>query len=230
VRLPVWLTSARGTIDEAIAAESSRQQQEVASDAQAALNDHLDELTALAIAVQVGQAAGWLVDIVVDPRGAGAGPAVDALIAKGPRRAEVNRLQTALPVFVQEARRTVGAAWLARIRDQVGGLSDLKALVGVLDQIPDSQDRQAALKKALQSVTELTDTLPTPASETKLASVGAEVDAAFRNAFGDAEVREFLLAASRSGASLGQLTPTVRAWIEENGAANLMRVSIGPMS
>ena len=37
--LPVWLTSARETIDEAIAAESSKQQQEVASDAQAALDD-----------------------------------------------------------------------------------------------------------------------------------------------------------------------------------------------
>jgi hypothetical protein len=224
VTLPAWLTSARETIDEAITAESSRQQQEVASDAQAALDDHLDELTALATAVQAGRAAGWLGSAVADPRGAG--PAVDALIAKGPRRAEVSRLQTALPVFVQEARRTVGAAWLERIRDQVGGLNDLQALVGVLDQIPGRLDRQAALKKALQPVTELTETLPTPASEAQLASASAVVDAAFRDAFGDDEVREFMLAASRSGANLAQLTPTVKAWIDENGAADLMRVSI----
>lgn len=222
--LPVWLTSARETIDAAIAAESSRRQQELVSDAQAALNDHLDELTALATAVQVGRAAGWLGNAMADPRGAG--PAVDALITKGPRRAEVSRLQTALPVFVQQARQTIGAAWIARIRDQVGGLTDLRALVRVLDQIPDQQDRQAMLKKALQPVTKLRDTLPTSTSEADLASAGAAVDAAFRNAFGNAEVREFLLAASRSGASLAQLTPTVRAWIEENGAADLMRVSI----
>ena len=131
----------------------------MAGDARAALDDHLDELTGLATAVQVGRAAGWLVDAMVDPRGAG--PAVDALIAKGPRRAEVNRLQTALPVFVEEARRTVGAAWSARIRDRVGGVSDLQALVGVLDQIPGRQDRQAVLENALQSVIKLIRTLPT---------------------------------------------------------------------
>ena len=226
--LPVWLTSARETIDEAIAAESSKQQQEVASDAQAALGDHLDELSALATAVQAGRAAGWLRGAVADPRGAG--PAVDALIAKGPRRAEVSRLQTALPVFVEQARRTVGAAWNERIRDQVGGLSDLQALVGVLDQILNRQDQQSVLEKALRPVIKLRDTLPTPTSEADLASAGAAMEAAFRNAFGDAEVRDFLLAASRSGASLAQLTPAVRAWIEENGAADLMRVTIRPTS
>ena len=226
--LPVWLTSARETIDEAIAAESSKQQQEVASDAQAALDEHLDELTALAVAVKAGRAAGWLGGAVADPRGAGS--AVDALIAKGPRRAEVSRLQTGLPVFVDQARRTVGVAWLARIRDQVGGLTDLQALVGVLDQIPNRQDQQSVLEKALQPVIKLRDTLPTPTSEANLASAGSVMEAAFRNAFGDAEVRDFLLAASRSGASVAQLTPTVRAWIEENGAADLMRISIRPAS
>jgi hypothetical protein len=228
VTLPVWLTSARETIDEAIAAESSKQQQEVASDARATLDDHLDELTGLATAVRAGRAAGWLAGAMADPRGAG--PAVDGLIAKGPRRAEVSRLQTALPVFVEEARRTVGAAWSERIRERVGGLSDLQALVGVLDKIPGRQDRQAVLKEALQPVIELMHTLPTPTSEADLASASATVDAAFRNAFGDTEVREFLLAASRSGASLAQLTPTVRAWIDKNGAADLMHVSIGPAS
>ena len=226
--LPAWLTSARETIDEAIAAESSKQQQEVASDAQAALDDHLDELSALATAVQAGRAAAWLGGAVADPRGAG--PAVDALIAKGPRRAEVSRLQTALPVFVEQARRTVGAAWNERIRVQVGGLSDLQSLVGVLDQIPNRQDQQSVLERALQPVIKLRDTLPTPTSEADLASAGSVMEAAFRNAFGDAEVRDFLLAASRSGASLAQLTPTVRAWIEENGAADLMRVTIRPAS
>ena len=108
--------------------------------------------------MQVGRAAGWLAGAMADPRGAGS--AVDALIAKGPRRAEVSRLQTALPLFVEEARRTVGAAWIARIRDRVGGLSDLQALVGVLDKIPGRQDRQAALKEALQPVTKLMHTLP----------------------------------------------------------------------
>jgi hypothetical protein len=227
VTLPEWLTSARETIDEAIVAQSSRQQQEVASDAQAALDDHLDELTDLAMAVQAGRAAGWL-GAVADPRGAG--PALDALIAKGPRRAEVSRLQTALPVFVEQARRTVGAAWNERIRDQVGGLSDLQALVGVLDQIPNRHDQQSVLEEALQPVIKLRDTLPTPTSEADLASVGSVMETAFRNAFGDAEVRDFLLAASRSGASLAQLTPTVKAWIEENGAADLMRVIIRPTS
>ena len=164
--LPIWLTSARETIDDAIAAESSKQQQEVASDAQAALDEHLDELTALALAVQAGRVAGWLGGAGADPRGAG--PAVDALIAKGPRRAEVSRLQTALPVFVEQARRTVGAAWIARIRDQVGGLNDLQALVGVLDQIPGRQDQQAVLEKALQPVIKLMDTLPTSTSEADL--------------------------------------------------------------
>jgi hypothetical protein len=226
--LPAWLITARETIDEAIAAESSKQQQEVASDARAVLDEQLGELTALAVAVQVGRGAGWLEAAVPDLRGAG--PAVDALIARGPRRAEVSRLQTALPVFVQEARRTVGAAWMARIRDQVGGISDLQARADVLGQIPNRQDQQIALSQALQPVNQLMDTLPTPASEAALASAADAVDAAFRNAFGDAEVREFLLAASRSGASLAQLTPAVRAWIAENGAADLMRVNIGPAS
>jgi hypothetical protein len=228
VTLPVWLTLARETIDEAIAAESSKQQQEVAGDAQAALDDHLDELTALAVAVKAGRAAGWLSGAVADSRGAG--PAVDALIAKGPRRAEVSRLQTALPVFVEQARSTVGAAWAERIRDQVGGLNDLQTLVRVLDQIPGRQNQQAVLKRALQPVIKLRDTLPTATSEADLASAGAAVDAAFRQAFGNTEVREFLLAAARSGASLAQLTPTVWAWIEENGAADLMRVTIRPAS
>ena len=71
--LPVWLTSARETIDEAIAAESSKQQQEVASDARAVLDEQLDELTALAVAVQAGRAAGWLDGAVPDLRGAGPG-------------------------------------------------------------------------------------------------------------------------------------------------------------
>ena len=71
--LPVWLTSARETIDEAIAAESSKQQQEVASDVRATLDDHLDELTGLATAVRAGRAAGWLAGAMADPRGAGAG-------------------------------------------------------------------------------------------------------------------------------------------------------------
>jgi hypothetical protein len=228
VTLPVWLTTARETIDDAIAAESSKQQQEVASEAQVVLDDQLDELTVLARAVQAGRAAGWLGGAAADPRGAGS--AVDALIAKGPRRAEVSRLQTALPIFVEQARRTVGAAWNERIRVQVGGLSDLQALVGVLDQIPNRQDQQSVLEKALQPVIKLRDTLPTPTSEADLASAGSVMEAAFRNAFGDAEVRNFLLAASRSGASLAQLTPTVRAWIEENGAADLMRVTIRPAS
>jgi hypothetical protein len=227
VTLPVWLTSARETIDAAIAAESTKQQQEVASDARAALEDHLDELTDLAMAVQAGRAAGWLA-AVTDPRDAG--PVLDALIAKGPRRAEVSRLQTALPVFVEHVRRTVGAAWNARIRDQVGGLTDLQALVGVLDQIPNRQDQQSVLEKALKPVIKLRDTLPTPTSEADLASASSVMEAAFRNAFGEVEVRDFLLAASRSGASLAQLTPNVRTWIEENGAADLMRVRIGPTS
>lgn len=226
--LPVWLTLARETIDEAIAAESSKQQQEVAGDAQTALDDHLDELTALAVAVQAGRAAGWLSGAVADPRGAGL--AVDALIAKGPRRAEVSRLQTALPVFVEQTRGIVGAAWADRIRDRVGGLNDLQALVRVLEQIPDRQDQQAALKKALQPVIKLRDTMPTATSEADLASAAAAVDAAFRDAFGNAEVREFLLAASRLGASLAQLTPTVSAWIENKGAADLMRVIVRPAS
>lgn len=226
--VPAWLTSAREIIDEAIVAESSRQQQEVANDAKAALDDYVDELTSLATAVQAGRAAGWLGSTVADPRGAR--PAVDALIAKGPRRAEVSHLQTALPVFVQEARRTVGAAWHTRIHDRVGRLSDLQALVSVLKRLPGRQDRQAALTKALQPITELMQTLPGPTSEADLTSAGTAVDAAFRDAFGDAEVREFLLAASRSGASLAQLTPTVRAWIEENGAEDLLRVSMGPVS
>jgi hypothetical protein len=228
VTLPAWLTLAREIIDQAIGAESSKQQQEVAGDAQAALDEHLGELTALALAVQVGRGAGWLHAAVPDLRGVG--PAIDALIAKGPRRAEVSRLQTALPVFVQEARRTVGAAWMARIRDQVGGISDLQVLVRVLGQIPGRQDQQGMLEHALLPVNQLMGGLPTLASEADLASAAAAVDAAFRNAFGDAEVREFLLAASRSGARLDQLTPTVRAWIEENGAADLMCVSIGPTS
>lgn len=50
--LPVWLISAREIINEAIAAQSTKQQQEVVSDAQAALDEHLDELTALAGAVK----------------------------------------------------------------------------------------------------------------------------------------------------------------------------------
>lgn len=226
--LPAWLTSAREIIDEAIAAESSKQQQEVAIDAREALDDYLDELTDLATAVQAGRDAGWLDGAMADPRSAGS--AIDALIAKGARRAEVSHLQTALPVFVEEVRRTVGAAWSIRIRDQVGGVSDLQALVGVLDQIPGRQNQQSVLEKALQPVIKLMNTLPTPTAEADLTSAGIAVDAVFRNAFGDVEVREFLLAASRSGASLAQLTPTVRAWIEENGAADLMRVSIGPAS
>ena len=226
--LPVWLISAQEIINEAITAQSTKQQQEVAKDAQAALDEHLDELTALAGAVKAGRAAGWIGAAVTDPRGAES--ALDALIAKGPRRAEVSRLQTALPAFVDQARRTVAAAWKARIRDQVGGLDDLQSLVGVLDQIPDRRDRQAVLKEALKPVIKLQDILPTAASEADLASAGAAVEAAFQNAFGNAEVREFLLAASRTGASLVQLTPCVLAWIEENGAANLMRVKITPAS
>jgi hypothetical protein len=228
VTLPAWLTSAREIIDEAIAAESTKQQQQVASDAQAVLDDHLGELTDLALAVQAGRGAGWLPAAVSDYRGAG--PAIDALLAKGPRRAEVSRLQTALPIFVEEARRAVSAAWIARIRDRVGGISDMQVLAGVLGQIPGHQEQQGILEQALRPVNQLTDTLPTSGSEAALASAAAAVDAAFRNAFGDAEVREFLLAASRSGARLDQLTPTVRAWIEENGAADLMRISIGPAS
>jgi hypothetical protein len=228
VTVPIWLTSARETIDEAVAAESNKDQQEVVGDAQAALDDHLAELTDLAVAVKAGRAAGWLSGGMPDPRGAG--PAVDALIARAPRRAEVSRLQTALPVFVEQARGTVGAAWIARIRDQVGGLSDLEALVDVLDRIPHHRDRQAVLKRALQPINKIIRTMPTPTSEAELASAAAAVDAAFQNSFGNAEVREFLLAASRSGASLAQLTPIVMAWIEENGAADLMRVTIRPAS
>jgi hypothetical protein len=226
--LPVWLTSARETIDAAIEAESNKNQQDVISDAQAALDSHLVELTALSEAVKVGRAAGWLSGAITDSRGASAGPAVDALIARGPRRAEVSHLQTALPLFVEQARRAVGAAWMARIRDQVGGLDDLEALVVVLDRIPHHQDQQVELKKARQPVIKLMHTLPTSASEVELASAGAAVAAAFQNAFGNPEVREFLLAASRSGASLSQLTRSVSDWIEENGAAELMRVTIRP--
>ena len=121
-------------------------------------------------------------------------------------------------------------AWAARIRDQVGGIDDLLALADVLGRIPDHEEQQGMLTKALQPVRKLMVSLPTPTSEEDLKSVAEAVEAAFKNAFGDAEVREFLLAASRSGAGLDQLTPTVRTWIEQSGAAHLLRISIGPES
>jgi hypothetical protein len=224
VTLPGWLTSARTTVDEAITAQSSRQKHETAAEAQAALNESLADLTALQTAVQTARDAGWL-DGVPDHHGAG--PAVAALLSKGPQRAEVNRLQTALPRFADQAKRTVTDAWTARIRSEVGGIDDLLALAEVLGRIPGHQGQQDKLTRALQPVRTLMRSLPAPTSEKELKSAAEQVDAAFNDAFGDTEVRQFLLAASRSGARLDQLTPTVLTWIQQNKAADLVRVSIG---
>jgi hypothetical protein len=225
--LPHWLTSARETLDAAISAESNRQRQEVATDAQSELEARLGELLGLEVAVKVGREAGWF-DCVWDSHGAGL--AVDALVSKGPQRTEVNRLQTSLPAFVADARRHVTDAWIARVHSSVGRIEDLRALIEALGRIPGHQGQQKMLTTALQPVQKLMRSLPNSSSEKELKSVGEAVEAAFKKAFGDVEVREFLLAASRSGARLDQLTPTVRAWIEENKADDLVRVSIGSTS
>ncbi len=223
--LPGWLTSARETVDAAISAESSRQWREVALEARSELEERLGELIALEVAVKVGRDGDWF-DCVWDSRGAGL--AVEALVSKGPQRAAVNRLQTSLPAFVADAKRTVTDAWIARIHDQVGRADDLSVLAEVLGRIPDHEEQQEMLTAALRPIKKLMGSLPTSTSEQDLTSAAEAVDAAFKNAFGDVEVREFLLAASRSGADLHQLTRTVLAWIEENGGANLLRISIGP--
>jgi len=124
VTLPGWLTSARETVDAAISAESSRQWREVALEARSELEERLGELIALEVAVKVGRDGDWF-DCVWDSRGAGL--AVEALVSKGPQRAAVNRLQTSLPAFVADAKRTVTDAWIARIHDQVGRADDLSA-------------------------------------------------------------------------------------------------------
>ena len=92
--LPDWLTLARETLDEAISVESTKQRQAAAIEAQTELDARLDDLIALEVAVQTGRNSGWLGAV---PDNHGAGPAVGALVSKGPQRAEVSRLQTSLP-------------------------------------------------------------------------------------------------------------------------------------
>jgi len=225
--LPLWLTSARETVDAAITAKSAKDKREVATDAQEELDKRLMKLLALETAVKVGRAAGWFESV---PDYAGAGSAVEALASKGPRRAELNRLQTSLPTFVDQAERAVKDAWTERVRDQIGRSDDLAALADVLARIQGRQEQRDMLLAALAPVQKLLLTLPTSKSEEELRSVGTAVNVVFDKAFPNAEVREFLLAASRTGATLHQLTPAVEAWIRENAANDLVRIIIGAAS
>jgi len=50
---------------------------------------------------------------------------------------------------------------------------------------------------------------------------------ALAKAFGNEDVRQFLLACSRTGATFDQLTDSVSEWLKQTGANQLLRVRLG---
>jgi hypothetical protein len=185
------------------------------------IQNRLDDL---ASAAAIGYHTGWLSDV------AQAGPvesALRALASRGAAQQRVADLQRALPAYAQNATRIIGESWAAHVRSRAGRYEDLQALLELLRNLPGQDGTRRILQEALRQLHTLITGSPTDESESELVRAAETVQRALSAAFGDDEVTDFLLACSRAGARLEQLTPTVEAWLASTGVGRLIRIRLG---
>jgi hypothetical protein len=227
--LPEWIESARETVDEAVQSRHTAAKNESASTAKELLVSEIQTLACLSTAVSVGRRHGWVA--TPSPQSAaGTRSALEAVVTKGALRRDVNQLQKTLPRYVTQLNAEVEREWTQHVQDRVGRIDDLDALIRLMAALPGQESQRDLLEKLRKPLLDLAKTLPTESSDAALTATAEQFETAFSQAFGNDDVRQFLLACSRTGATLDQLTANVSEWLKQTGADQLLRIRLGQIS
>lgn len=228
-KLPGWIESARETVDEAVQSRDTADKNESATAAKELLVSEIATLAGLSTAVSVGRKQGWLA--TPSPQSATvARSALEAVVTKGALRRDVNQLQKTLPTYVNQLKAEVEREWKQHVQDQVGRIDDLDALIRLMAVLPGQESQRDLLEKLRKPLLDLAKTMPIESSDAALTATAEQFDIAFSQAFGNEDVRQFLLACSRTGATLDQMTANVSEWLEQTGADQLLRIRLGQIS
>lgn len=227
VKAPQWLESARETVDAAVESRDVADKNQSASTAKETLESELGTLAALSTAASVGRSQGWFAATASHQSAAVARSALQALVTKGALQREVNQLQTTLPRYVTQLKGEIEREWKQHVEVQVGRIEDLDALIRLMAALPGQESQRELLEKLRKPLLDLGKTIPTESSATTLSDTAKQFENAFSKAFGNEDVRQFLLACSRTGATFDQLTGSVSEWLKQTGANQLLRVRLG---
>lgn len=229
---PVWLVEARDAVDVALAAVTANEKAANVAQVVDVLEKGVgagvvdSEFGELVNASVTGLHDRWLSPTAV-PNASDIDSALTRVVQGDISASVLRSLSEHLPRYAEQLRIAVAQGWRTHVATTVGGVDDLRALATVLKAIPGQHDASLKLTAAQESVARLTDRLPGSDSAERLAAATAAVNQAFGEAVEDAEVRDFLVACSRSGALMSQLTPGVRSWIEKNKASDRFVVQLG---
>lgn len=131
-----------------------------------------------------------------------------------------------LPETLEAALR---AAWVAHVDGALPATHD--ATLKALERVPGFGAQVAEIRRLYRAAAVLKEAIPADESALeRAAEIGAGLRTAWRDLHGEGlpeGVREFLAEANDWRATLAHLTPTVVAWLEVNGLADLVRISLG---
>ncbi|MBX7133591.1 MAG: hypothetical protein K1X67_13030 [Fimbriimonadaceae bacterium] len=230
VEVPEWISTARETVDAAVESRQALEKSESALAANELLSSELPMLAEVSTAVGIGLRRGWLADRPLQQSGAVVRTALEAVVSKGALRRDVNLLQQSLPKYVAELRTEVERNWKEYVEATVGRIEDIDALIRLMAALPGQESQRKLLEKLRKPLLDLAKSIPAESSESDLASVAVELEQAFSQAFGNEDVRQFLLACSRTGATLDQMNASVSEWLQHTGADQLLRIRLGQSS
>ena len=223
---PQWLESARETVDAAVQSRNTAEKNESAVAAKELLQSQLGTLASLSTAVSVGRDQGWLEKPSLQGA-ASTRASIEAVVSKGALRRPVSQLQTALPSYVTQLKADVERQWKQHVELTVGRVDDLDALIRLMAALPGQESQRLLLDGLRKPLLGLAKAIPTKSTEAELEITARQFDNAFSQAFGNEEVRHFLLACSRTGATLDQMTANVSEWLNHTGASAILRIRLG---
>lgn len=222
---PAWLAEAREAVDDALATATVNDRASNIAQVVAVLDEAdgagrpSSAFSDLVAAARLGLTTGWL-SITELPDSASALASLDRIARGDVTASSLRSLSQHLPSYIQQLRARTAAGWRTHVTRTVGGVEDLQALSVVLRAIPGQRDASARLATALTAISTLNTQLPDLTAEERLNATAVLVNEAFDEAVDEKEVRDFLIACSRTGATMTQLSPSVRTWIEQNNAAD----------
>jgi len=224
--LPQWLESARETVDAAVQSRAAADKNESAMTAKELLDSQSGPLAAVATAVGLGRDRGWLT-LGQSQNAVSVRSSLEAVVSKGSLRRDVNHLQTKLPSYVAQLIAEVERQWKQHVELKVGRIEDLDALIRLMAALPGQESQRTLLEELRKPLLDLAKAMPSGSSETDLEETAKLFEKVFSKAFGNEEIRQFLLACSRTGATLDQMTSNVSDWLNQTGADSILRIRLG---
>jgi hypothetical protein len=217
---PEWITATGRAVHRASDAVQAQEELKALSIALKELKQVLETLEQLAQASNLGRGSWWSGLPIPASLRAGAEPTDGDL-----ERRQLAATMRELKQFTTRARNSLEAAWCDHVDSQTGDTTGLRDLVDLLAVSGHLASVARDLQQALSSLQDLRSKVPDASSVQALADTLAlsEVfEAALPN-----EVKRFISAAARGGASIALLSTEVLTWLGDNGAIDNFKVIAG---